>query len=264
VLISALVYLNPSNHGWWESPEFSWTNVLQFILIDQILIECVSVWISLFLLKNYADLLKLDKVKMTTRGILKYQLFFLPVPFIAFFFFNPFTQTLRFLYHYWPQPDWAVYWEEYFYSLPLYLTYFPISFLQVYGVLNYNLFTQKMIRTTAEKIEPLRSFLEVGTPGGKKLIDKQDIVFCEKRDRKYYVCTLTEEFTTTSTLSQLEQELPENQFVRINRSTIVKIEAINGYSYWENDKYVVRLTGGRELGMSRKRLKKIKDRLRPE
>lgn len=142
MLISALVYLNPSNYGWWNSPEFSWTNVFQFIFIDQILIEYVSVWISLFLLKNYADLLKLDKVKTTARGIFQYQLLFSPIPLLAFFFFNPFTQTLRFLYHYWPQPDWAV--------------------------------------------------------------------------------------------------------------------------YWENDKYVVRLTGGREFGMSRKRLKKIKDRLRTE
>ncbi len=261
LVISALIYLNPVNHGWWNSPEFSWFNLLQFIFLDQILIECITVFIILFLMKIYAEQLKLKEVKMTRSALVKYEFFFLPVALLAFFFFNPFTQTVRFLYNYFPHLDWSVYWEDYFYSLKLYITYLPISFLLVYGVLNYNLLSQRIKSNVLDNKELDETFIEVSTPTGKKPLNKKNIVYCEKRGRKYFIHTSSELFTTTSTISQLETNLSPNQFIRINRATIVKIDAIKSYSFWENDKYVVRTEDGHEFIMSRSRMNAIKARL---
>lgn len=261
LLISMLVYLNPANHGWWSSPEFSWSNLLQFIFIDQILIECITIFITFSLLKIYAEKLNLTTVKASRSNLVKYELNFLPVPFLAFFLFNPFTQTARYLYHYFPNLDWQIYWDGYFYSSELYLTYLPIIFLQVYGVINYNLLKQKSTISNRNNKEIERAFIEVSTPKGKRLLDKKDIRVCEKRDRKYYIYCELGLFTTTLTISQLEAILSPSQFIRINRSTIVKIDAIKSYSFWENDKYVVRIEGDREFTMSRGRLNAIKDRL---
>lgn len=257
ILLTA-VYLHPANQGWWSSPQFSWSNLFRFIFLDQILIECITVFIIMVLIKFYGEKLNLTLVKADGRGIAKYQLYFLPIPFLAFFLFNPFTQTIRFFYHYFPDPDWAVYWEEYFYSPSLYLTYLPLSFLQVYGVLNYNLLTQM---NRKRRQEPVRSFIEVKTSLGKRLIDKKEIIYCEKRKRKYMVYSGSGSFTVPFTISKLENMLPSDEFVRVNRAVIVKIDAIRSYSFWENDKYVVRIEGDHEFVMSRKRLNRIRDRL---
>ena len=261
LLINTLVYLNPSNHGWWNSPEFSWFNTLQFIFIAQLMIECISVFIILLMLKIYAEKFKLTEVKTNRSAIVKYELVFLPVPFLAFFIFNPFTQTVRFLYHDFPGLDWSVYMEEYFYSLELYLTYLPVNFLQAYSVLNYNLFIQKNRIDKSSDRELDKAFIEVYTSQGKTLINKIDIKYCIKKGRKYWIYTDSNSYNSHLTISKLEAILSPDKYVRINRATIVKIDAIKNYSFWENDKYILRLVDDHEFIMSRNRLRLIKKRL---
>ena len=262
LLVQVVVYFSPENQGWWNSPYFSWGNMLQFVFIDQILIECFSVFITFICLRQYAQFFKLENVVLSRVGIIKYELTFLPVALLAFFIFNPITQTLRFLYDYIPELIWEDYWKGYFYSIKLYLTYLPIVFLQVYAVLNINLFKNyaihlKINHSTEDEIQ----FIKVNTPHGHKLVDQKEIIYVQKIDRKYHIVTVKDSYTTNLTISQLEKLLSQSAFIRVNRSTLIKINKIDFYAYWKNDKYNVRLESGEEFTMSRQRLNKIKHRL---
>lgn len=58
------------------------------------------------------------------------------------------------------------------------------------------------------------------------------------------------------------KKLAPNAFVQINRSVIINLRELLNYSFWENDKYIVRMKDSdKEFVMSRLRLKKIKDKL---
>ena len=57
------------------------------------------------------------------------------------------------------------------------------------------------------------------------------------------------------TLAELEAAFAPCLFFRLNRSVLVNLACVRNYSYWENDKYIVRLDDGRaEFVMARARL----------
>jgi len=264
LLIQVIVYFHPSNMGWWNSAEFSWLNLLQFVLVDQLLIECITVTILFWLITKFTQWLKLNQVKLKAKNIILYQLSFLPLVLVAFFFFNPFTQTVRFLYLNIGQLNWDEYFDEYLFTQSLYLTYTPFVFFLTYAVINIALarayFDHKLEK---EHTHTDRLFLKVNGTHGNKLLDIQDIDYIEKQDRKYFIFSNDSSFSINKTIAELEKELPPKDFVRINRSTIVKLDTIAHYAFWENDKYVLKLNNGKEFIMSRQRLNSIKDQLKP-
>lgn len=263
LIILIITYFSPSNRGWWVSPEFTWSNLLQFLFIDQILLECFSVSITFWFARILAEKTGWERIPDSRWGLVRYELLFLAVVLLAFFLFNPVTQTLRFLYHYLPDLDWSVYRADYGYSTELYLTYLPVVFLQVYGVVNINILRQiygKSQESPTRK-SPQRTLLEVRSELGRKMISLESIQYCERRERTYVIITSEGTFTTKNTLTKLEHILPPEDFVRINRSAIVRLEEIDFYSFWENDKYILKLRSGAEFVMSRQRLNRIKDQL---
>ncbi len=259
LVINIIVYLSPENQGWWNSSHFTWINLLQFLLIDQILIECVSVLITFFLLTKYAQAFNLSDYPASKKSIIRYQVAFLPVALLAFFAFNPVTLTLRFFYHYLPDLDWS----EYFYSTDLYLTYLPIVFIQVYTVLNINLTSQYSNEITLKDPDEERSLLEIRTENGVRFIAADHIIYGKKDKRKTIVATAEGKHFTNLSISELEETLPKNDFIRINRATIVQLAVIDQYAYWENDKYVLTIKNGEQFIVSRQRLKSIKTVLKP-
>ena len=188
LLVSAIVYFSPENQGWWNSPDFSWSNMLQFVLVDQILIECCSVYITFWLLIKYTRIFRLVSIRYSLRDIIKYELAFLPLVLGAFFVFNPITQTIRFFYHVFilSYHDWNLYWKEYFYSGKLYLIYLPLVFIQVYGILNFALIRNYASYIKENKTGPVdKVFIKVASENGNTLINQADIVYCEKVERSY-------------------------------------------------------------------------------
>jgi hypothetical protein len=270
ITYQVLVYFHPENLGWVESEYFSWTNLIQFVLIDQILIECITVGVIFFLLRKYAGLLSLDQIKLRPKELLFYELRFLPVMLLAFFVFAPFTLTVRFLYHTLPDPDWSEYLEEYFYSTQLYIVYLFPSLLFGYGILNVNLiiqYNQQLNETKSslikEKNRKKKERLWASDEFGEVFLDIDRIRWIERTDRKTFAITGSEKYRLKENISQLEEKLHPEQFLRINRSTIVNLEWVLNYSFWENDKYILRMRdeSQTEFVMSRERLNKIKEQL---
>ncbi|MTI39430.1 hypothetical protein [Fulvivirga lutimaris] len=121
----AIIYLHPENLDWVGSDEFSVVNLIRFVLVDQFLIECITVALIFQLVRIYANKIGLMDVKLQPKELLFYELKFFPLLLMAFFFFAPLTLTARFLLHYFPDLDSAIYFNEYFYSLKLYVNYLP-------------------------------------------------------------------------------------------------------------------------------------------
>ena len=266
IVYQAIIYLHPKNLEWVGSSEFSILNTLRFIFIDQFLIECISVAIIFQLIRMYANQLKFHELRLVVKDIIIYELKFLPILLVSFFVFAPFTLTARFLYHFAPNLDWDIYFNEYFYSPTLYFNYLTPVLLIGYIIINVNLIyqynlqlgetKQDLNRTKQSKV---KTRLWASDDFGELFLDTDRIRWIERKDRKTFAATEKEELRLKENISELEEKLDENRFVRINRSTIVSLEYVLNYSFWENDKYILRMKeGDREFVMSRDRLNKIK------
>jgi DNA-binding LytR/AlgR family response regulator len=67
---------------------------------------------------------------------------------------------------------------------------------------------------------------------------------------------------TLKTMKEWEKRLPEKQFIRIHRSTIINLDYIERLEEWFNNSYRVYLKGIKEpYIMSRRYVTKIKERL---
>jgi len=88
-------------------------------------------------------------------------------------------------------------------------------------------------------------------------IDK--IEWFEKEGRNYFAYTANRKFQIKLNLRELESKLKKCKFIRINRSVIANLEVIRDYTYWENEKYILRLNNNKEFVVNRNRLKVIKD-----
>ena len=263
-----LFYFHPANQSWISSKEFSLGNTLQFVLIDQMLIECVTATILFWLIRMYAHRFKLTRVTPGTTGKLRYFLKFLPLFLVAYFVFAPFTIGIRFLYHHLPAMPYDVYLKEYFFlNAHLYLTYLPPVFVMGYGILGYNL--SKLTRQTEIVHLPtsptptsyFSRYLDAKDTEGEVLLEVNEIFRLQKIERKYYAINQEGQFVVKKTIQELEESLDPELFVRINRSVIINLNYLKNYAFWENEKYIVRLKDGSEFVMSRHRYNKIKERL---
>lgn len=250
--------------------EHSVASLLFYILVDQVLLESLTLLILFWLIVGYARVLKLDVVQMGWKPILFYELAFLPLIIGAFFIFNPVTQTLRFLLHYYPNYDWAIYWDAYFYNASLYGAYLGALLPIAYVSLNLNLLLdygrQGRGEDTAVEQPAETEYLKriVGRFGtGDKLVPIDEILWFEVEDRQYYACTRSERYRITKTIGELEASLDPSRFVRLNRSVIANIEGIDSFSSWMNGKYIVQMKDTRktEFTLTKARAKTFKELL---
>lgn len=271
IAYNTLFYFHPSNQGWLTDEGFSWTNLFRFILIEQFAIELITTTLLFVLIWQYARLLKLRNLSLKPSAVIQYLGKFLPLFLLAFFIFNPFTQSARYLLNEFSALSREVYFEEYLFNWSLYPVYLIPVFLTGYGVLIYNLVLlhNKQLALATEDIEKLKSKpkyiskLITSDDWGEVPIETHQVIWFEKDGRKYFAQTRKNRLRTRETLSELENRLNPDKFVRINRSVIVNVRHILNYSYWENEKYILRLNDEKqtEFVMSRDRLKKIKTQL---
>lgn len=260
VLYNAIAYLNRMNNQWLFDGSFTWVVFLRFLLIDQFLIEIVTIAILLFLLRYYATKLSIMLAGWKAWSIVMYLLKFIPVLAFAFFVFNPITQTLRFMLN--EYPDWklSAYWSGYFYSWQLYTTYLPAVFMAGISALSLNLlvnYKRDLVKANSDRNNNLIIALD---SSGEVLIEQESILWVEKIERYNYVFTAHGRFRLKQNISQFEAMVPPGHFVRVNRSVVANTKAIKNYSYWENDKYILRLINDKEFVMPRMRLKYFRER----
>ncbi len=97
---------------------------------------------------------------------------------------------------------------------------------------------------------------------GEVFLDTAKIQWIERVDRKTFASTESDRYRLKENITEIEEKLDPEVFIRINRSVIVNLENVLNYSFWENDKYVLRIKDSeKEFVMSRDRLNKIKGKL---
>ena len=142
LLYQAIIYLHPNNSEWISDGSFSFSNLFEFLVIDQFLLECITVTIVFQVIRIFGLKMKLNELRLTLKDVGMYELKFLPVLLISFFVFAPFTLTARFLFHYLPNLNSEIYFNEYFFSTSLYFNYLTPVFLIGYIIINVNLIHQ--------------------------------------------------------------------------------------------------------------------------
>ncbi len=92
------------------------------------------------------------------------------------------------------------------------------------------------------------------------ILNLDEIQWIEAMGDYVNIHTSEESYLVQQSLSHLESRLDPNRFVRIHRSSIVNLDAVQKIVNWANGKYKVYLKDGEELTLSRsgaKRLKKL-------
>ncbi|HTU67474.1 MAG TPA: LytTR family DNA-binding domain-containing protein [Steroidobacteraceae bacterium] len=110
---------------------------------------------------------------------------------------------------------------------------------------------------------PVAKRLVVKSPGQMLFLDVADIDWIESAS--YYACLHVGAAThiIRRPLSELEQELGGERFVRIHRSTIVNLDRVRGLELQSGGDYEVVLKSGPRLKLSRRFRKRLEDRLHP-
>ncbi len=233
--------------------------------------ELFTLFITVTLINRFHSFRRLYVVENTWNSIGRYELQFLPVLAIAFFVFNPITQTVRYLIDTFPTYSWSNYWQGYIlhtFSWSVYFKYlFPVLLIG-YIALNISLLKDYLqqrreaqeaaeaeaARASQEALalhatftpkpvapSPYLSYLKGKSALGELDFSVNDVYYFTVEDRFYYAESLKERYLVGKTLNELEAELDPTQFFRIKRDYIVNRQAVLNYAYWENGKYIVRL-----------------------
>lgn len=252
------------------------------------LFELISVLIFVQLSLWAVRVFKIHSLQPRLGAVLRYELFFLPVFMGSILVFGPITNTLRYLVVFYPDYQWNAYFPEYFFTGSMFANYLLPFLIVGYGFININLFLdyneyqkrqldalRQSVLTSADPkqhstgyaqpVTPYPTHVEATDTEGETLVPVASIWYIEVENKNYMAYTEGRTYQLRKTLSDLEAELNPRQFYRINRSVLLNLAFLKNYSFWENDKYIVRLTDGKtEFVMQRTRLKELKERIRSD
>lgn len=241
--------------------------IIRHFFIDIFAIELITTSLLFFAIRIYANWLGWDQIDLNAQRVGRYLLGFLPLFLCIFFLINPITQTIRYWWNYYPDWHADIYYAEYFYSLPLYLRYLIPIFLLGYGALTYNLIRsfnlQQNLPEAQAKATP-EIFLEAYDEKGEKRLPLSSIWWIEVEQRRYFAVGEQGRFRLRQKLNELEEQLQDRSFFRINRAVLVNWQVVDNCSFWENEKYILRLQNGQEFVMPRQRWVKIKEQLKQD
>ncbi|HVP15155.1 MAG TPA: response regulator [Terriglobales bacterium] len=94
-----------------------------------------------------------------------------------------------------------------------------------------------------------------------KLLDLDQVPLIFSRDRLVLARCDQHEYLVDYTLQELEQRLPEGQFVRVHRAALVNVDAIESYG-GEEGVLVLKLRDGTRVEASERRAAEVRRRLR--
>ncbi len=149
--------------------------------------------------------------------------------------------------------------EDYlFVNTEIYLSYLvPICFSVVLALIIIILNSIQNV-DTATRLRMAN--IEVKSDSGVTFVPSNSITHIKKEGSSYRVILDNgKEHQIKKNLTELEDTL-DDDFIRINRSTLINLNHFKDYSFWENEKYIVRLKDNTELNATRTRIKEIKKR----
>lgn len=244
------------------------------------LFELISVFIFVRLAILFVRLTQPGPLVLSGPSVIWYELKFLLFICLSIPVFGPVTNTLRYLAIFYPDYAWNAWFPEYVFTGRMFVNYFLPFLVFGYGFLNLNLFLdyndwQKQrfaqphtpergaLPIPEQKPETIYlTQLEASDEEGETLLPVSDVMYFEVEQKTYFAYTKGQTYSIRKTLAELEAGLNPQQFYRINRSVIANVRFVKNYSYWENDKYIVRMTDNKtEFIMQRTRLKGLKERL---
>lgn len=243
---------------------------LHSLLLYYFVFELISVYIFLRLTRWYLRVSGLNKIRLNPRDILFYQLKSLPLIFGSIFIFGPITNAVRYLVVAYPDYSWSAYFPEYFFTARMYINYIIPYFIFGYALLNVNFFlnyhdwNQGRLAQTLPS-GPSSSYLqriEAKDEQGTALLLVENVWWFEVEGKSYRAFTNGQTYNIGQTIKELEASLDPAAFFRVNRAVIVNLGFVKNYSFWENDKYILRMADERtEFVMQRARLKALKERI---
>lgn len=278
VLLFHLITLQRGGGGEFGVAQRSgWLSYLRYLLGYYLLLELVSVFLLMAWLRMYTRVLGIREAEASARGFLLFQAQMIPALLGSIVVFAPVTNGLRYLFSYYPTYAWSTYFPEYFFTPYMYLNYLVPILVFGLGLLNFNLlldysdWNRQRFQTFAADRESVPTAplgtglqtLDVQDEQGQTLLPVDEVLFFEVEAKTYFAHTRGRTYQHRKTLADLEAELDPAQFFRVNRSVIVNLRYFKNFSYWEHDKYILRLTDGRtEFVMQRARLRELKERLK--
>ncbi len=96
---------------------------------------------------------------------------------------------------------------------------------------------------------------------GIHVIPEGDVYCLEARDDYVLICTAKEEFLKRKTLKFFEDKLDSQNFLRVHRSFIVRIDAIRKIEPYSKDAYLAVLKNGRRVSVSKAGYSLLKNNL---
>lgn len=247
---------------------------LKYLLGYYVVFELISVAIFMWLAKWYLRKLGVTSLQASLGHLLRLELLFLPLILGSIFIFGPVTNGVRYLVVHFPDYSWAQYFPEYFFTGRMYANYllpfliFGYAFFNVNLFLDYNEWQKKRFEQLKsgmnEAGEQFLNTIEARDAEGETWLDTSNILWFEVDEKTYLAFTQGKTFEIRKTIAELEKELDPESFFRVNRSVIINLQYLKNYSFWENDKYVLRLSDDKTtFVMQRARLKELKKRLSP-
>jgi two-component system LytT family response regulator len=93
------------------------------------------------------------------------------------------------------------------------------------------------------------------------VVPVHDVIYLEAQDDYVMIYTRESKHLKQKTMKYFEAHLPAEEFVRIHRSYIVRVEEIAQMQLYEKDSYIVILKNGSKLPVSKTGLPKLKKQL---
>jgi len=120
-----------------------------------------------------------------------------------------------------------------------------------------------------EKIVKLLDSLRPAAPNLERLLIKQsgkiqllhvsEIFWIEAMEDYVNIHTIKDTYMIQQSMTKLESRLDSHQFIRVHRSYIVNLEAVEELVPWTNGRLKCRLKDGKEIVLSRAGSKRLKD-----
>lgn len=248
---------------------------LHSLLLYYFVFELLSVFIFLRLTLWYFSIGRLDELELSFKGWALHQLRYLPLILGAIVIFGPITNGLRYAVLFYPDYVWTEYFPEYFFTARMYVNYLLPFLIFGYLILNFNLFLnynewnkERFSRLSQAMQAPATpkflQFLEARDDAGNILLPVDQVWWFEVEGKNYMAVTNGKTYSIGLNISELEEQLDPEFFFRVNRAVLVQLRFVKNYSYWENDKYILRMNDDKtEFVMQRTRLKTLKERLNP-
>jgi len=119
---------------------------------------------------------------------------------------------------------------------------------------------EKLVKHRDEQSEELQRVV-VRSRSRISVVPVSDIIYLEAQDDYVMIYTRENKHLKQKTMKYFETHLPQDEFVRVHRSYIVRIPEIEQMQLYEKDSYILILKNGTRLPVSKTGLPRLKQQL---